>query len=217
MDLTVDQIVRGVEAPRSAVEKHFDSLLEALEENSINTPLRIAHFLAQCSHESGGFLRTEENLNYSWERLLAVFPRYFRTAEDAKAYNRQPRQIASRVYANRMGNGDEASEDGWYHRGAGCIQLTGKNNQSAYWRARGGDEPFDRENIVAILKAPPHAMRTAGWFWSTNGLNTFADRDDVLAVSGKINVGNANASENQIVGYAERVRHTEAMKQELGV
>jgi putative chitinase len=217
MDLSIDQIVAGTGAKVEVVELHFESVIAACEENTINTELRVAHFLAECAHESALFSRTEENLNYSADSLHRVFNRYFPTMDLASQYHRQPRKIASRVYANRMGNGPEETEDGWFHRGAGCIQLTGANNQRAYWEAHGDGAPFERDAIVGILKAVPHAMRTAGWFWTVNNINTHADRDDVRAVAGVINVGNANATEKQIIGYTDRVALTQRMKGALGI
>jgi putative chitinase len=208
-NLTPAIVAEATLSKEEVVAPHFDSIVQAMVENEINTPYRVAHFLAQCAHESGGFRHTSENLNYSWQALRNVFRRYFPSDEFAQQYHRQPRKIASRVYANRMGNGDEASEDGWFHRGAGFIQLTGHDNQAAYWEAHGDLMPLDREAIVDILSAPPHAARTAGWFWTVNKLNVHADRDDKRAVSGIINVGRASAEPEQINGYDDRVQLTE--------
>ena len=209
-NITVEAIAEGTESKDSIVSIHFESIKEAMAENEINTPYRVAHFLAQCAHESAHFTRTTENLNYSWQALRRVFRRYFDTDELAREYHRNQRKIASRVYANRMGNGDEISEDGWFHRGAGFIQLTGHDNQTAYWEAR-GDAPFDRETIVDVIAAPPHAAKSAAWFWAVNKLNMHADRDDKQAVSGIINVGRASATQTQIHGYDERVKLTELL------
>ncbi len=114
-----------------------DALNKILPEYEINSSLRVAAFLAQCAHESGNFKFLTENLNYRWESLRKVFPRYFPTDELAQQYARQPEKIANRVYANRMGNGDEASGDGWRYRGRGLIQLTGKDNY--FWFAQSID------------------------------------------------------------------------------
>lgn len=136
----------------------------------INTVLRLAHFLSQCKHESANFTATMENLNYSAVGLLSVFPKYFPDQDMAKHYARQPEKIANRVYANRMGNGDESSGDGWKHRGFGYIQLTGKFNQ----------ELFMCDLEVAIepwqIADPKYALMSAGWFWKNRGLNELADK-----------------------------------------
>ena len=149
----------------------------------INTRHRLAHFLSQCAHESAGFTRKTENLNYSKAGLLAVFPRHF-TPEQAQQYARKPKAIANRVYANRMGNGPEESGDGWRHRGQGFIQLTGKNNQQAF---------FDSINLPAdgdpAIIADMYPLESAAWFWTTNNLNALADTGTVECVTRKVNGG----------------------------
>ena len=137
---------------------------------SINTPQRLSHFLAQCSHESGHFRAVQENLNYSWTSLRSVFKKYFPTDELAKQYERQPQKIGSRAYANRIGNGDEASGDGYKYRGRGYIQLTGKANYQAFRR-------FVPDDVVANpdLVATKYPLLSAAWFWSTRNLNSKAD------------------------------------------
>lgn len=153
----------------------------------INTPLRLAHFLAQCSHESGKFRHVRENLNYSADGLLKTFPAYFTPAQ-AAGYARQPERIASRVYASRLGNGDEASRDGWLYRGAGYIQLTGKTNFQAF-------DKFVPEDVVRTpdLVARKYALLSAGWFFHVNQINRIADGGvsdaDVTAVSRRVNGG----------------------------
>jgi len=136
----------------------------------ITTPERAAHFLGQAAHESTGFTRTTENLNYSAVRLLQIFPKYF-DGGNAEEYARNPQRIASRVYANRMGNGDEASGDGWKYRGRGYIQLTGHDNYYA----------FDQIVTDDVLKDPGlvatrYPLLSAGWFWNSRGLNGLADQ-----------------------------------------
>jgi len=136
----------------------------------ITTPERAAHFLGQAAHESTGFTRTTENLNYSAVRLLQIFPKYF-DGGNAEEYARNPQRIASRVYANRMGNGDEASGDGWKYRGRGYIQLTGHDNYYA----------FDQIVTDDVLKNPDlvatkYPLLSAGWFWNSRGLNGLADQ-----------------------------------------
>lgn len=169
----------------------FGQLDEVIAKYQINTPKRMAHFLAQCGHESGGFRTFVENLNYSADGLLKTFPKYF-TKELATAYARKPELIANRVYASRMGNGDEKSGDGWKYRGRGAIQLTGKNNYTA----------FDKDvsdNILANpdLVASRYALESAGWFWNTNGLNRIADNGDVTAVTRRVNGGTHGLADRQ--------------------
>jgi len=137
---------------------------------NINTPQRLSHFLAQCSHESGHFKAVQENLNYSWKSLRAVFGKYFPTDEIAKQYERQPERIASRAYANRIGNGPEASGEGYKYRGRGYIQLTGKSNYIAF-------KKFVPDDVVANpdLVATKYPLLSAAWFWSTRNLNSKAD------------------------------------------
>ena len=150
-------------------EHVFHELPDVTEKYQICTPLRMAHFLAQCAHESGNFSQKEENLNYSLEALLRVFPKYFNT-QNVAPYVRKPIEIASRVYANRMGNGAEESCEGWYYRGRGYIQLTGKDN---YMKFDAGVP----ENLILSpdLVAIKYPLLSAAWFWSVNRLNTMAD------------------------------------------
>jgi len=153
----------------------------------INTPIRLAHFLAQCGHESAGFKFVLENLNYSAEGLRKIFPKYF-TPELAQEYARKPEKIANRVYANRMENGPEESGDGWKFRGRGYIQLTGKINYSKF-------DTFVPEDILANpdLVATKYPLLSAAWFWHTNNLNSLADRgpgDDIVTlITRRVNGG----------------------------
>lgn len=146
---------------------------------------RLAGFLAQIIHESGGFTATVENLNYSAAGLLKTFPKYFPTMEIAKEYERKPEKIASRVYANRMDNGPESSGDGWKYRGRGLIQLTGKFNYTRF--AEGLSIPLDE--CVAYMETPEGAVSSAGWFWDNNSLNTYCDKDDFVGLTKRINGG----------------------------
>ena len=141
-----------------------------IEKFKIDSALRLAHFLAQCAHESGGFKFVKENLNYSAEGLLKTFPKYFKDIETAKKYERKPDAIANRVYASRMGNADEASNEGSLFKGRGYIQLTGKQNYTAF------DKVVD-ENILANpeLVATKYPMLSAAWFWDSRKLNVLAD------------------------------------------
>lgn len=155
-----------------------------LDKYGINTPLRIAHFMAQLEHESG-LKPISENLNYSAERLLVIFPKYFISKADADRYARQPERIANRVYANRMGNGNEASGEGWKYRGRGFIQLTGKQN---YYRLYVYTD-LDVIKNPDLLLEEPNAMVSALWFWNMRSLNDLADKDDILGITKKINGG----------------------------
>lgn len=150
----------------------------------ITTPLREAHFMAQIEHESG-LKPISENLNYSAERLLVVFPKYFISKEDAKRYERKPEKIANRVYANRMGNGNEASGEGWKYRGRGFLQITGKEN----YHRLSNDTDIDFLHNPDLLLEEANAMISALWFWKIKGLNKFADADDILTITKRINGG----------------------------
>ena len=169
-----------------------------MENFGVNTPLRLAHFLAQCGHESAGFKFTQENLNYSAKGLLGVFKKYFPTQELADAYARKPEKIASRVYGNRMGNGDEASGEGFKFRGRGYIQLTGKQNYTAF-------DAAVEDNILANpdLVATKYPLASAAFFFDSNKLWSICDKgaDDatVTAVTKRVNGGT--------IGRADRIKH----------
>ena len=163
------------------IAKRYITLLKKYE---INTPLRLSHFFAQIEHESN-LKPLSENLNYSAERLIQIFPKYFKTNEQANFYEHNPQKIANLVYANRMGNGDEKSGDGWKYRGRGFIQLTGKSNYQAITK----DTGIDYLNNPDKLLTEADAMISALWFWSKNKINIFADKDDIHGVTKKINGG----------------------------
>lgn len=174
--------------------KVFDEILDVCVKYNIDTALRLAHFLAQCSHESAGFTRTEENLNYSLEALLRVFPKYFNTG-NVEGYVRKPIEIASRVYANRMGNGDESSLEGWFYRGRGYIQLTGKNNYTRFDKEVPGNLVIEPE-----LVASKYALLSAAWFWNDHSLNQIADQgsdQNVVANITKVVNGGYHGLENR--------------------
>lgn len=173
------------------------------EKYGIETAAQVAMFLTQAAHESEGFSRFEENLNYSAQGLRRVFPRYFPDDATAAAYAHQPEKIANRVYANRMGNGDEASGDGWLHRGAGAIQLTGEINQRLYGLAAYGDERFTQD--PSPLRALPDAVLSAGWFWQKNDLNHYADAGDFDGVCDLVNFGRKTAAIGDSIGYQDRL------------
>lgn len=165
-------------------EHVYVQILDVVIKYKINTPLRLAHFLAQCHHESNGFRVVEENLNYRAAGLLRVFPKYF-DLQTAEEYAHNNVAIASRVYANRMGNGDEASQDGWLYRGRGYIQLTGKDNYAAF-----NDQL--PEDIIKNpdLVATQYPMLSAAWFWDHNKINAVIDNDaSVYDVTRKVNGG----------------------------
>lgn len=151
-------------------DRVLNELPDIISKYEINTNLRLAHFLAQVHHESAGFNLTDENLNYSVKRLLEVFPKYFKSNNIAKKYAYQPMLLASYVYANRMGNGDESTGDGWKYKGRGYIQLTGKNNYME----------FDKQVQESIIDNPDlvstkYPLLSAGWYWDTRKLNHIAD------------------------------------------
>lgn len=171
---------------RARLDEFVASLNQWAVSFGIDSPLRMAHYLAQVLHESQLLKRTDENLNYSADGLLRTFPRYFNAAQ-AKEYARKPERIANRVYASRMGNGTEASGDGWRYRGRGYIMLTGRENY----------ERFAKSDVCTadVVRQPDALMRfplnqvVAGWFWETNGLNALADSDDCEAITRRINGG----------------------------
>lgn len=156
-------------------------LPDVIKTFQINTPLRLAHFLAQCAHESIGFTATRENLRYSATALRRVFRKYFPTDALAQAYAKQPERIGNLVYANRMGNGAPESGDGFRYRGRGYIQLTGKVNYAAF-------DKFVPEDIVANpdLVATKYPLLSAAWFWQKAGLNALADQGATDAVVEKV-------------------------------
>lgn len=170
------------------VEAHWVELVNKYTNKyDITTKKQLAMFLAQCVHESAGFATLVENLNYSQEGLLKTFPKYFPTAALAASYARKPVAIASRVYANRMGNGNEASQEGHKYRGRGCIQCTGKDNVTACSQFIFNDTRLvDNPDWLAT---PEGAMASACWFWSSNNLNKFADVGDIVGCTRRINGG----------------------------
>jgi len=177
--------LRALGVSAENIDKYLPWLNMTMVRNDIESPVRQAMFLSQVAHESGSFRAVVENLNYSVNGLRSVFRKYFPDDEIAAQYARQPEKIANRVYANRMGNGDEASGDGWKYRGRGLIQLTGKDNYTAF-SLQANNEAIIKPDLVA---QPELAAESAGWFWVTNGLNRLADTGDVKAVTRRINGG----------------------------
>lgn len=178
------------------VDQWYDALERCLPEYDINTRDRIAAFLAQCIHESGGFSTIHENLNYKAASLVRVWPKHFPSMAVAEQYAKQPEKIANKVYANRMGNGDESSGDGWKYRGQGLIQLTGANNYKAF--ADSIDISVDQ--AIEYIATFEGAVQSACWFWETNSLNALADQKDMIALTKKIN-GGTNGLEDRLNHY----------------
>lgn len=167
--------------------QYFTGLVQVVDYACLDTPLRLQHFMSQIAHESGGFKFAREGMNYSWEALRRTFPKYFPNDNIARQYARQPEKIGNRVYANRMGNGDEASGDGYKFSGKGLIQLTGKDNVRAYSKDRYGDERLLLD--PSALTRSPDAVLSAGWFWKKNKINELAGNDDLEGVTRRINGG----------------------------
>jgi putative chitinase len=210
MYITTEQLLKIAPGVGLAAGIYVPALNAAMDRFLINTPKRAAHFLAQIVHESGEFNRFRENLNYSATALRNTWPSRFRSIDIAMLYQRQPEKIANYVYAGRMGNGDEKSGDGWRYRGAGWIQLTGKNNhrEAAMALQVIGD-------IGAWLSTVSGAALSAAWFWHKSGCNTLADQGNVDAISDMINIGHQTAKEGDSVGFAERQRLTRVCLQVL--
>jgi putative chitinase len=168
-----------------------------MEKFQINTPLRLAHFLAQCGHESGNFKAVQENLNYSADGLKKIFPKYF-PGNLSESYARNPEKIASKDYGGRMGNGDESTKEGFKFRGRGYIQLTGKSNYTAFAKSI-GEDTISNPDLVATK----YPLASAAWFFSKNGLNSIADKGadsaTVTAVTKRVNGGT--------IGLADRIKH----------
>jgi putative chitinase len=164
----------------------------------INSPLRLAHFLAQCGHESGGFRLVKENLNYSAKGLMGIFKKYFPTEALAKQYERKPEKIANKVYSSRMGNGDEASGDGAKYCGRGFIQLTGKTNYQAFFKSVGVDI-----NTDPTLVATQYPLASAAWFFNKNGLHKMADGGATTAVVTSI----TKRVNGGTIGLDDRIKH----------
>lgn len=195
--------------PKNPYVEHWHRALEQLlPEYEINSPQRIAAFVAQCAHESGGFTALVENLNYRWQSLRKVFPKYFPNDQIAQDYAGRPNKqeaIANRIYASRMGNGDEASGDGFRFRGRGLIQLTGRHNYT--WFAASLEiSPEDASEYLTTFEG---AAQSACWFWETNKLNQWADKGDILTLTKRINGGT--------IGLDDRIKHYEHALHVLGV
>lgn len=177
------------------VTQWYHALCQILPEYNINTPQRVAAFVAQCAHESGNFRLLKENLNYTAASLMRVWPSRFPSMDVANQYAMKPEKIANKVYCDRMGNGSEASGDGWKYAGKGLIQLTGKDNYT--WFAESIETPLDQ--IPEYLQTFEGSVQSACWFWEVNNLNQWADAGDILNLTKRINGG--------VIGLADREKH----------
>ena len=190
------------------VDHWFDALSQLLPDYEINTPHRIAAFIAQCAHESNNFTAIQENLNYKAASLRKLFGKYFPTDELAQQYaskvNKQ-QAIANRIYASRMGNGDEASGDGYKYRGRGLIQLTGKSNYQNF----ADSLEISPEEAAEYMATFEGAAQSACWFWETNNLNKWADAGDIEKMTKIINGGT--------IGLEDRKKHYQHALHVLGV
>ena len=203
-ELTLDQLKQII--PKNKYHQHwFDVLQQLLPDYEINTPQRIASFLAQCAHESGEFVFIKENLNYRAATLLKVFPKYFPDLALASQYAGKPERIANRVYANRMGNGNEESGDGYRYCGRGLIQVTGHDNYTWFSDSLN----ITPEEASEYMETFEGAAQSACWFWETANLNAMADRGDIKAMTKTINGG--------YIGLEDRISHYEHALHVLGV
>jgi len=191
--ITVELLTLSQTCTPAMADKWRVALQYTCDKFEINTPDRVAGFLSQCGHESGGFRFTSEDLHYRAEALTRIWPQRFPPGI-AESYAMQPERIANRAYADRMGNGDEASGDGWKYRGRGLIQLTGKDNYAAF-SLECDNEALVKPNLVA---EPELAALSAGWFWKTNGLNALADAKDIVGMTRRINGGTNGLDDRQM-------------------
>lgn len=209
--ITLEMLLKVAPIAKLRAAMFVQPLNAAMDKYGIDTPQRQASFMAQIMHESGNLASTEENLNYGAAGLMATWPTRFTPAQ-AKAYERNPEKIANKVYANRMGNRDEASGDGWKHRGGGLIQLTGKDNQYAY--ALKADK--DVLTVSGYIRTTEGACDVSGWYWATNSLNKLADAGDFDGVCDVINIGRKTPKVGDAIGYAHRLEMYNAVKKALG-
>jgi len=200
----LDQIV-----PKNPYIEHWhEAIVKILPDYEINTKLRVAAFLAQCAHESGNFRAIKENLNYRWQSLRKVFPKYFPTDALAQEYaNKQTKQeaIANRIYGGRMGNGPEESGDGYRYCGRGLIQLTGKYNYERYAESL----EISVEEASEHLTTFEGCVQSACWFWESNNLNQWADKRDMITLTKRINGGT--------IGLEDRIKHYNHACHVLGI
>jgi putative chitinase len=206
MELTLEQLKQLL--PKNPYVNHWHkALAQLLPDYEINTSKRIAAFVAQCAHESGGFMVLKENLNYRAASLRKIFPKYFPDDAIAQRYASMPNKqeaIANRVYASRMGNGPEESGDGWRYCGRGLIQLTGRQNYT-WFAASLGISPEEATEYLGTFEG---AAQSACWFWETNKLNQWADAGDIVTLTKRINGGT--------IGLEDRIKHYEHALHVLG-
>jgi putative chitinase len=204
--ITVSQLKQLL--PKNPYVEHWHHALEQLfPDYDINTPKRMAAFIAQCAHESGGFMVLKENLNYKPASLRKLFPKYFPNDQIAQQYCSKPNKqeaIANRIYADRMGNGSESSGDGYRFCGRGLIQLTGRSNYQSF----ADSLEMKIEDVPEYLATFEGAAQSACWFWETNNLNKFADAGDILGLTKRINGGT--------IGLEDRKKHYEHALHVLG-
>ena len=194
-DFTLAKFKECVGGNPPYAEQWYDALCQILPDYEIDTPQRMAAFLAQTAHESGGYRAIKENLNYRAVTLRKVFPKYFPTDESAAQYAGKPEMIANKVYGNRMGNGDESSGDGYRYCGRGLIQLTGKDNYTRYAQSL----EISVEEASEHLTTFEGCVQSAAWFWENNNLNQWADKGDILTLTKRINGGT--------IGLEDRIKH----------
>ena len=202
MQITKEQLSQLI-PKNSYIDQWYEALSVLLPDYEINTPNRIAAFIAQCAHESASFTALHENLNYRAETLSKVWPKKFPPAV-AQQYAHKPEAIANLAYASRMGNGNEASGDGWRYCGRGLIQLTGKDNYTAFADSIG----ITPEEVSDYVQTFEGAAQSACWFWETNNLNQYADSGDIETMTKRINGGT--------LGLEDRKKHYEHAKHILG-
>lgn len=211
MNLTISQL-RQLLPKNKYVEHWHHALSVLLPDYDINTHRRVAAFIAQCAHESGGFSVLQENLNYKPQALRRLFSKYFPDDAIAGQYCSKPNKqeaIANRIYANRMGNGDESTGDGYRFRGRGLIQLTGRSNYQNFADSIEVDgRPLKIDEVPAYLETFEGAAQSACWFWETNNLNKWADEGDILTLTKRINGGT--------IGLEDRKKHYEHALHVLG-
>jgi putative chitinase len=204
MTLTKDHIIHILHGNADAAA-WADAALEILPKYEINTPNRIAGFFAQCGHESMNFTALSENLNYRAETLEKLFSKYFSKAgRNAADYAKQPEKIANVIYASRMGNGDTASGDGYRFRGRGVIQLTGKDNYSAFALSIKMTLP----DVIEYVQTKKGALESACWYWNSRKLNIACDENDIVKMTKLVNGG--------IIGLEDRRKHYEQALAILG-
>ena len=197
MSILTQRQLAQIIAGNPHVEHWFEVLDQLLDDYEINTPRRVAAFLAQCAHESNNFVFIKENLNYRAASLVKTFAKYFPDDATAAQYANKPEKIANRVYANRMGNGNEASGDGYRFCGRGLIQVTGRDNYTLF----AGSLGIPVEEASDYLATFEGAAQSACWFWETNNLNRYADSGDIKGMTRVINGG--------YIGLENRISHYE--------